>query len=64
MFSLKSSSCAGCDFNDPAKGLRSKMRTVEGTNAALEGALSRKKGQVARLKKISSEKHFHQKTSN
>jgi hypothetical protein len=40
------------------------MRTVEGTNAALEGALSENKGQVARLKKISSEKHFHQKTSN
>jgi hypothetical protein len=37
------------------------MRTVEGTEAALEKALTPEKGKVARLKKISSEAHFYQK---
>ena len=56
--SWKHFSCPGCHFNNPERGLMSRMRTTEGTQAAREEALGEKRGRVARLKAISSESTF------
>ena len=51
---MNTPSCLGCHFNDPMKGLRARMRTVQETKEARDRAMAPGRGQGKRLKQISS----------